>query len=148
MTTKSSTRYFLFNKLRPKKEDYLHLVEESKRIDAYIIYKTDATDTECKILKGIIILRGPPTKQNVICNNFPNFILTSTPTEFELDFWNLPQDVSKIGCHPFNDIKKKLFTGLFEEASLSNFMRNDCNQRNSKHIRTMVPSSTRTTIRD
>lgn len=146
-TVKRHTRYFIFTRLRPKSEDYIHIIEESKRINAHIIYITDTTDPECKVLKGLIILCGPTTHQNIICRNFPNFFLFPLPTNFELDFWNLPPDVFKVGQHPFDSVRKRLFKGLFDESSLSGFMRNERNQGDHQHIRTMVSSSTRTTSR-
>lgn len=146
-TTMNLTRYFLFTKLRPKKEDYFKLVDESKKINAHVIYKTDTSDPDCKVLKGLIVLCGPVTHCNVLCNNFPNFILTTLPTNFELDFWKLPSDVFKIGQHPYEDIKKNLFRSLFSETSLSNFMSNERNPSANKRHRSMVPASAISTKR-
>lgn len=137
MQTSSITRYFLFTRLKPKKEDYIHLVEESKRIDAHILYKTDTSDPQCKVLKGLIILCGPPTFPDVLHNNFPNFTITTIPSKFELDFWNI-QGVFKVGEHPYEEVKKTLFKSLFDVPTLSSFMQNE---RNNTDIRKMVPAS-------
>lgn len=137
--TMNLTRYFLFTKLRPTDLDYNHVKDEAERINAHVIYITDDSDETCKVLKGIIVLGGQPTTYGCLHKNFPNFTITTIPTEFELDFWNLPDNVVKISAHPFDDIKKNLFKSLFNEKSLSTFI---SNERNPGNIREMVPSST------
>lgn len=126
MSKHPCTRYFLFTKLKPKVKDYILLKEECERIDANVIFKTDTSDGDCKVLKGLIILCGNPTYGGLLCNNFPNFLLWTLPVDFELDFWNLPPDVIKIGRHPFESIKRR----LFELVSLSEFIKHD-----RKHIK-------------
>lgn len=138
----TTTRYFLFTRLRPKLQDYMHLVNESRRIQAFVVYKTDTSDPTCKVLKGLFILHGTPTKDWVLANNFPNFIITSMPNQCELDLWNL-KGVTTIGKHPFEDVKRRLFKGLFDVKSFSDFMNNEriTIEDGSEDVRTMVPSS-------
>jgi len=100
------------------------LVNESKKIDAHIIYKTDTSDESCRVLKGILILCAQPTHPDTLARNFPNFTISRIPSNFELDFWNL-KDVSILGKHPYKDIKTNLFKTLFSQKSLSGFMETD-----------------------
>lgn len=86
----------------------------------------------------MIMLWGPKTYCDVLAKNFPNFILTKVPINFELDFWNL-KGVFMVGGHPYQEIKKKLFSSLFSEASLSDFMSNE--RINTGSVRTVVPAS-------
>lgn len=131
-----TTRYFLFTKLRPKGDDYKHLMKEAEKIKAFILYRTDYSDENCAVLKGLIILGGPPTQNSVLARNFRNFLISMVPINFELDFWNLDQDVKEIGRHPYEDIKRNLFK--FNETKLSAFMGNE---RNPGSIRKMVSSA-------
>lgn len=115
------TRYFTFVRINPKPTDYIHLVNETKRIDANIYYTTDRNNANRVVLKGLLILRKQPTFAQDIARCFPNFLVSVIPNYFELDFWNLHSGVTIIGEHPYKSVQKL----LFPTCCLSDFMKHE-----------------------
>jgi len=100
------SRYFLFSKTNPSTTDYEHLVRECGRIDAAFAFRTTSS-SGAKRLVGFIILRGHRTVEDDLGRCFPNFLLTQSPYNDDFDTANM--DVIA-GSHPFNVLKRKLFS--------------------------------------
>ena len=107
------TRYFIFTKVNPTGDDIATLVRGCESIKAEFYGYHVHGNKERKILKGFLVLSQDTTLASRLYAWFPNFLVSSMPTEMGAEFDNMPEGVIVTGNHPYSDCRKNLFKSDF-----------------------------------
>ena len=122
MSSSPFTRYFLFTRTNPRVSDYELVVRVANKIDAHLGYAT-VYNGGTRVLKGFIVLRGPRTFVGTLCKHFPNFLLFAVDameTYFDFNLDSVPDGVTMVNEHPFQEVRKTLFK---DKNSLAEFFK-------------------------
>lgn len=118
----ATTRYFIFSKAAPSKDDEERIIKTCEVIDAFLCYSLVRREDKGRdYLRGIIVLRGPRTTIDgrALYSHFPNVMLRYVG-KMEFDFDSLPDNVKIFGDHPFKKLRRTLFP---HPSSLSYYLK-------------------------